>query len=261
MKVSIAHHTHYQYDMAIHHSIQYLRMTPRNSARQQVLDWQLRTPAKPQRLTDGYGNILDVLNIDAPHQALEVDVCGEVALSGRDDQEPEVVAAAVFLRATELTCIGPGLQQFLRSFRREQPPTLTTLTRLMRQLLLAVPLGDAPHGQSSEAAFAAGRGLSADHAHLFVACCRALGVPARYVSGYLFGATTAASAHAWAEAWIDGQWRTFDVTHALTCPSNHLKLAVGLDYLEACPVRGARLGHNGSELLAAYALSGVGANQ
>lgn len=261
MRLSIAHHTGYQYDAAINHSIQYLRLTPRSSTRQQVLDWQLRTPARPQRLTDGYGNILDVLTIDAPHQALDVEVCGEVEISGQDSLEAEVVAPAVFLRATALTSVGPGLQQFLRSFRRDQPPTLTTLTRLMSQLLLAVPLADGVAGQSAEAAFAAGSGLSPDHAHIFVACCRALGIPARYVSGYVASQQDAGvAAHAWAEAWLDGQWRTFDVSNALTRPSCHLKLAVGLDYLDACPVRGARLGNNGSELLAAYALAGVAAH-
>ena len=261
MRLTIAHHAGYQYDAAINHSIQYLRLTPRSSARQQVLDWQLRMPARPQRLTDGYGNILDVLTIDAPHQALDVEVCGEVEISGRDEQEPDVVAPAVFLRATPLTSIGPNLQQFLCSFRRDQPPTLVTLTRLMHQLLLAVPVGTGLPGQSAEVAFAAGSGLSPDHVHIFVACCRALGIPARYISGYIDSRGSAGiAAHAWAEAWIDGLWRTFDVTHALTSPSCHLKLAVGLDYLDACPVRGARLGNNGSELLAAYALAGVTAH-
>jgi transglutaminase-like putative cysteine protease len=86
-------------------------------------------------------------------------------------------------------------------------------------------------------------GVCQDHTHAFLACARSLGIPARYVSGYL--CTEDAShlaSHAWAEAWLDDAWYSFDVTNELARPERHLKLAVGLDYLDACPVRGMRRG-------------------
>ncbi|MBU1859106.1 MAG: transglutaminase family protein, partial [Gammaproteobacteria bacterium] len=96
---------------------------------------------------------------------------------------------------------------------------------------------------SASEAFAGGRGVCQDHAHAFLACARSLGVPARYVSGYLFtDSEDHLASHAWAEAWLDGAWYSFDVTNCLAKPERHLKLAVGLDYLDACPVRGMRRG-------------------
>ncbi|MNG11944.1 Transglutaminase-like superfamily protein [compost metagenome] len=96
---------------------------------------------------------------------------------------------------------------------------------------------------SAAQAFAGRSGVCQDHTHAFLACARSLGVPARYVSGYLFSeASEHLASHAWAEAWLDDAWYSFDVTNQLARPERHLKLAVGLDYLDACPVRGMRRG-------------------
>ena len=83
----------------------------------------------------------------------------------------------------------------------------------------------------------------------FLACARSLQVPARYVSGYLFSEDAGhLASHAWVEAWLDGAWYSFDVTNGLSRPERHLKLAVGLDYLDACPVRGMRRGGGGEQM-------------
>ncbi|MNH30151.1 Transglutaminase-like superfamily protein [compost metagenome] len=98
-------------------------------------------------------------------------------------------------------------------------------------------------GTTAIESFAGGAGVCQDHTHAFLACARSLGIPARYVSGYLCTEDeTHLASHAWAEAWIDEAWYSFDVTNRLTRPERHLKLAVGLDYLDACPVRGVRRG-------------------
>ncbi len=87
-------------------------------------------------------------------------------------------------------------------------------------------------------AFGARAGVCQDHAHAFLACVRSQGVPGRYVSGYLYTEDdTHLASHAWAEAWLGDGWYSFDVTNRLGRPERHLKLAVGLDYLDACPVR------------------------
>jgi transglutaminase-like putative cysteine protease len=89
-----------------------------------------------------------------------------------------------------------------------------------------------------------------DHAHIFVACCRWLGIPARYVSGYLgAGADGRMASHAWAEAWLEGQgWRSYDVANRIRPAGKHVRVAIGLDYLDACPVRGFRRGGAGESL-------------
>jgi len=96
---------------------------------------------------------------------------------------------------------------------------------------------------SAAQAFARRAGVCQDHTHAFLACARSLGIPARYVSGYLYSENSEhLASHAWAEAWLDDAWYSFDVTNQLSRPERHLKLAVGLDYLDACPVRGMRRG-------------------
>jgi transglutaminase-like putative cysteine protease len=80
-----------------------------------------------------------------------------------------------------------------------------------------------------------------DHAQVFLAASRLLGLPARYVSGYLHS-PEGNSSHAWAEAWLGRHWHVFDISNARHPQGALVKLAIGLDYLDACPVRGVRLG-------------------
>ncbi|HYM96355.1 MAG TPA: transglutaminase family protein, partial [Candidatus Sulfotelmatobacter sp.] len=89
-------------------------------------------------------------------------------------------------------------------------------------------------------------GVCQDFAHLFIAAARSMGVPARYVSGYIHfagerGVTTAS--HAWAEAWVPGRgWIGFDATRPVRTSENHVRLAVGRDYTDAAPTRGIYVG-------------------
>jgi hypothetical protein len=95
-------------------------------------------------------------------------------------------------------------------------------------------------------ALARGHGVCQDHAHVFVSAARGLGFPARYVSGHLFredGRTLQEAGHAWAEAHVPGLgWVGFDPSNGVSPTDAYVRIAVGLDYLEAAPVRGTRYG-------------------
>lgn len=107
-------------------------------------------------------------------------------------------------------------------------------------------------------AFAGRAGVCQDYTHAFLACARSLGIPARYVSGYLCTEDEShLASHAWAEAWLDGGWYSFDVTNRLDQPERHLKLAVGLDYLDACSVRGMRWSGGAESMLARVQVSSM----
>ena len=89
--------------------------------------------------------------------------------------------------------------------------------------------------------------------HAFIGCCRHLGVPARYVSGYIHSAQRPANVtalHAWAEAWVVERWRSFDVAQGAAVGEGHIKIAIGGDYLDGCPVRGVRTGGGAETLIA-----------
>lgn len=102
----------------------------------------------------------------------------------------------------------------------------------------------APGIQAPSATLASGRGACRDAAVLFMDCCRCVGVPARFVSGYQADEEAAASGghdlHAWAEAWLPGAgWLGFDPTHGLLAADRHLSLAASHDPVLAAPLRGS----------------------
>jgi transglutaminase-like putative cysteine protease len=75
-------------------------------------------------------------------------------------------------------------------------------------------------------------------------------VPARYVSGYLYSEGAQVASHAWAEAWAVDRWRSYDIANSRSAGEQHIKLAIGADYLDACPIRGTRIGGGGETMLA-----------
>jgi transglutaminase-like putative cysteine protease len=243
MKLTIQHDTLYQYDHEVRASIQYLRLTPQETERQHVLSWELELPRQARAQRDPFGNILHVLSLDEPHDRLVIGARGQVVIDPEREAEHDSQSPLPYLRSTRLTRCDQAMAEFAASVCPK--PDRAGLIRLMQALhqrIVYTPGATSVDTPASEA-FANARGVCQDHAHAFIACTRSLGVPARYVSGYLFsGDTQHLASHAWAEAWLDGAWYSFDVTNQLARPERHLKLAVGQDYLDACPVRGMRRG-------------------
>lgn len=240
MKLAIQHGTTYRYADQVRASIQYLRLTPQDSPRQRVLDWALELPKSAHEQRDGHGNILHVLTLDEPHQAIVINAHGHVEIDESCESESDPSSPLPYLRSTALTATDTALHAFALRVCGEQRDR-AALIGLMAQLYQRMPFtpGATRVETTAAQAFALGAGVCQDHTHVFLACVRSLGIPARYVSGYLCAAgSDRLVSHAWAEAWIDGAWYSFDVTNQLARPERHLKLAIGLDYLDACPVRG-----------------------
>jgi transglutaminase-like putative cysteine protease len=86
---------------------------------------------------------------------------------------------------------------------------------------------------------------------VYIASARSVGMPARYVSGYLYtGDTAEAASHAWVDVWLGAEigWQSIDVTHQCPAVRTYCRLAVGRDYLDAAPVRGVRQGGGGEKM-------------
>ena len=236
MRFSITHEFKYSYDSPVRLSTQYLRLMPRDTVRQKVLSWKLDTPGPALRTTDGYGNVLHVLTIDKPSTEIAIVAAGSVETATAHADVSDFTGAPlpplVFLRPTPLTRADDKLAAFAGKFRN-----LGDTLPMLRGLAQTVRERDA-------------RGSAADAVHVFIACCRHLGVPARYVSGYFYAASVAM--HAWAEAWVNDRWHSFDVWQGKPVAESHIKIAIGADYLDACPVRGVRVG-GGTETLIAQA--------
>jgi transglutaminase-like putative cysteine protease len=260
MKISIEHTTRYVYETPVRYSTQYLRLVPSSDGRQRVIEWRLDTPGNPVELTDGYGNTMHVLTIVGPVSEIAICSSGTVETSASQDEpreEEPALSPLLFLRASPLTQAAGALSEFAEGFRG-RTASVSGLRGLAEAVLTRLPFkaGETSAHSTAVEAFATECGVCQDHAHVFIACCRHLGVPARYVSGYLHvpdSAEAPVASHAWAEAWVVDRWRSFDITNARPAGERHIKLAIGADYLEASPVRGVRRG-GGEEQLIASAL-------
>ncbi|MCK0198505.1 transglutaminase family protein [Ancylobacter sp. 6x-1] len=258
MRIRVNHQTIYRYDPPAHGAIQILRLTPRNHDGQYVVAWRIDVSesCRLQAHDDAFGNITHTFAIDGPIEELRVLVEGEVETqdtSGVVRGTVERFHPSLFLRQTELT----ETSEAIRAFAMEAAGD-AGVDRLERLHTLMGALGDAmtydpdPTHASTTAveAFELKRGVCQDFAHIFTGAARQLGIPARYVSGYLVGdgAEDGSDAghqagHAWAEAYVDGLgWIGFDAANCL-CPTDaYVRVATGLDYLGAAPVRGNRYG-------------------
>lgn len=250
MRLTVKHQTVYRYSLPLQRSVQSLRLTPRSDGRQQVLAWRLDLPAEAPAFSDAYGNVTQLLTVEGPHDEIRIGVEGEVeVMEERSPPPAEALSPLVFLRETPLTAADLRLSEFSKELAaRAASDPVGTLYTLMERIRAAVRYVQGTTGVQTTAAevLSQGSGVCQDHSHLFIACCRTLGIPARYVSGYLYngaGASPEVATHAWAEAWVDPLgWLSFDISNGQPAGPGHLRLAIGRDYLEACPVRGVRFG-------------------
>lgn len=249
MRITIHHATSYRYDGTAR-AIQALRLTPLSGRSQTVAEWAITLPdsATATSYIDAFGNPVDLIASRGPVEALEIVAAGVVETSdtaGVVGFTNEAVVPDVFLRATPLTPRDPEIAAFARSCLGEA--TLTTLHAILDGLhaRVAYDTSATDSTTTAAAAFAQGRGVCQDHAHIFTVAARALGIPARYVTGYLLLDAEGGSAahHAWAEAMVpDIGWVGFDPANGQCPTERYVRLASGLDAVSAAPIRGVRQG-------------------
>jgi transglutaminase-like putative cysteine protease len=260
MRIRISHATTYRYDTPPTSVTQMLRLTPRNHEGQYVVHWRidLSEDCLLHQHEDAFGNITHFFTAEGPFSELSVSVEGEV-----DTQDTNgVVTGAVerfppslFLRETALTQTDAAIDEFAGSVRASAgSETLPLLHGLMIALNREITFDTDPTHSATTAAeaFALRRGVCQDLTHIFIAAARQLGIPARYVGGHFYradGVTAQTAGHAWAEAYVENLgWVGFDPANGIAATEAHVRVAVGLDYLGAAPVRGTRFGGNGETL-------------
>lgn len=259
MRLRIAHTTTYRYEPAATGVIQILRMSPGSHDGQYVAEWQIdvSTDSRLDVHEDAFGNVTHVLT-HGPIEDLTIHVEGLIetqdtggVLRGSDERFPE----SLFLRSTELTAVNPAMAQFARELREEAgDDILGFLHSLLVQINEHMTFDENPTNSATSAAeaFTLKRGVCQDYAHIFIACARSGGIPARFVSGHFLrsdGVTNQQAGHAWAEAFVqDLGWVGFDAANGICTTDAHARVAVGLDYLGAAPIRGTRYG-GGTETL------------
>jgi len=260
MRIRISHLTTYRYHTPATSVIQMLRLTPRNHDGQYVARWRIDVSAdcRLDQHEDAFGNIAHAFTAEGPFGELKVLVEGEVET--RDTEG--VVRGAVerfppslFLRETELTKPDEAICGFAMAARADAgTDALQVLHLVLDRLHGGVRYDIEPTQTTTTAAeaFALKRGVCQDLTHIFIAAVRSLGIPARYVGGYFRrndGVNAQDAGHAWAEAFVPALgWIAFDAANGICATDAHVRVAVGLDYLGAAPVRGMRYGGSGETL-------------
>jgi transglutaminase-like putative cysteine protease len=260
MRIRISHATTYHYDTPPKVVTQLLRLTPRNHDGQYVCSWriELSRDCLLHQHEDAFGNIAHSFTAEGPFDELAVTVEGDVEMQdthGLVSGAVERFPPGLYLRETALTQPDPAIADFAASARADNgKDTLTLLHDMLNALNREISFDTDPTHVATTAAeaFALRRGVCQDLTHIFIAAARRLGVPARYVGGHFFradGVTAQEAGHAWAEAYIENLgWVGFDATNGISTTDAHVRVAVGLDYLGAAPVRGTRFGGDGETL-------------
>ena len=239
MRLTIEHHTQYVYSTPVNYTIQQLRLTPQSGFGQHVKYWDIKVQGQMHEFEDAFGNTTHTLVVDTPHTELSVTVVGEVETGVNDYSQEQPLPLIIFMRDTPLTLADAAIKDFAMAFKHKP------IDDLMHGLVDKVGYipGATEVTTTAIEAFKLGQGVCQDHAHVFIACCRSLGYPARYVSGYLFTQDgSLMQSHAWVDVWFDNVWQSIDVSNGCHAGETYVRLATGLDYRTASPVSGMRAG-------------------
>jgi transglutaminase-like putative cysteine protease len=259
MLLTISHVTHYSYESPVNYGLQQLRLMPQNDPGQLVRSWRIEIDGgtKEAQFRDQHGNEVWLISFIGDRREIMVTCAGQVETTdtaGIQGGHRGFAPLWYFLRETALTLPGDGIRGMvdaLRTDRSERIALLHEWAAAVRSKVDYQP-GVTDSGHAAEESLAAGAGVCQDHSHIFIAGARLLGLPARYVSGYLMlnDRIDQQASHAWSEVHVDGLgWVGFDVSNGISPDARYVRVATGLDYADAAPISGMRFGSHGIERL------------
>ncbi|MEJ8574570.1 transglutaminase family protein [Microbaculum marinum] len=272
MRIQVRHETAYEYATPAKYIIQKLRLSPRSHDGQHVRRWRIEVD-KDCRLvetTDAFGNVVHSFTLMGQFDSLSIIVEGEVETeetAGVIRGTAERLPLGLYLRETSLTEPDEQIEAYARKFQRQDNDRLQLLHDLLSDLHAHITFDTnrTDSGTTAAAAFELRHGVCQDFAHVFIAAARSLGIPARYIGGYLVqsdGTVTSEAGHAWAEAYAgDLGWVGFDPSNGVCTTDGYVRVAVGLDYLGAAPVRGSQVGGQTETLGVAVRTENMSAQQ
>lgn len=245
MRLRIEHTTVFNYDHLISEAYTEMRLKPVDAAGQHCLSFELKT--EPQgtvlQYLDHFGNDVRHFDVIQPHQRVLVSALSEVLTPTRYAPGPEQLSPLDEFNYLAPTAYVPqaGNLAELAAARVVPGDSQATVLNLMQAVhdSLVYQKGATDVSTTAEAALSLGRGVCQDFAHILLAACRLQGIPARYVSGYLYNNGNAAASHAWVDVLLPGRgWLALDPTHAREQTEQYVRVAVGRDYADVPPTRG-----------------------
>lgn len=267
-RIRVVHETGYAYKAPVTASYNEARLTPRSDSRQNVIINRVETtPAtRSYRYVDYWGTAVTAFDLHAPHLELAVTSSSVVetdksespsASVGWDDLASAAVADRFHevLIPTPYTPSSKRIDRVARQQARGRDPQHAVLSAVewVRSELRYVPRSTEVHSSGLDA-LREGQGVCQDFAHLSLILLRAMGIPARYVSGYLhpkadapIGETVQGESHAWIQAWT-GAWWSYDPTNDTDINEQYITVGTGRSYADVTPLKGIYLGQGASDL-------------
>ncbi|NCP13089.1 MAG: transglutaminase family protein [Sphingomonadales bacterium] len=260
MKLKIRHTTHYAFTQPVVHALQRLRLTPKETQGQRIIEWNMTFDNAHAELQydDQHFNHVTLIGLEPGAHEVTVTCDGVVETddnAGVIGRHSGHLPLWSFLRQTPLTRPGAKLRGLLRDVPEQASAApldfLHSLSGMIRERVV-YETGRTHSGTTAEEAVGHGAGVCQDHAHIFIAAARVNGIPARYVSGYLMmdDRIHQEATHAWAEAHVEGLgWVGFDVSNGISPDPRYVRVATGSDYRDAAPVTGISFGGAADEVL------------
>ena len=267
-RLRVVHSTGYAYKSPVTASFNEARLTPRSDSRQNVILNRVETvPAtRSYRYVDYWGTAVTAFDLHAPHTELEV-TSSSVVETGRGDMPADgatwddLRSAAVIDRFDDVlspTAYAPASRRIQAVGKRiakynDPQQAVTAAANWVHSELEYVPGTTGVHSSGLDA-HREGKGVCQDFAHLTLILLRSMGVPARYVSGYLhphrqasIGDTIDGQSHAWVQAWTGGWWN-YDPTNDADINEQYVSVGVGRDYSDVTPLKGIYSGEGSTDL-------------
>lgn len=269
-RLRVVHSTGFAYNAPVTSSYNEARLTPRSDNRQNVIVNRVETvPAtRSYRYTDYWGTAVTAFDLHAPHEELEVSGSSvveteagnrptEAEQTDWDDLKTEYVIDR-FDEVLGKTDYVPRNRQLAATARKlskglDPSSAVVAICSWVHSEMQYVPGTTGVHTSAVDA-WAERKGVCQDYAHLTLLMLRSLGIPARYVSGYLHPTRDAAidqvvegQSHAWIEAWT-GAWWGYDPTNDVPINEQHVSVGIGRDYSDVPPLKGIYTGGGATDL-------------
>jgi transglutaminase-like putative cysteine protease len=269
-RLRVRHHTGYRYSTDVHASYNEARLTPADTASQQVTEHRIdvKPGASLTRYRDYWGTWVHSFDLNRVHRELAVSGYSVVETGLRPTEPAEDLtwsgmrstavqdAWCEYLSTTLYTALDEQVQSVSGEFAGAATPrdAVEGVSAWIHEGM-EYEKGSTTVTTTAPEALRARRGVCQDFAHLGLAMVRGLGIPARYTSGYLhpsdedapIGEVTAGESHAWIEAWV-GEWVALDPTSGDDVGSRHVVVAHGRDYGDVPPLKGVYHGGNAEAL-------------
>lgn len=256
MLLSINHRTEYIYDAPPAYGVMRLRVAPRSAGSQRILDWNIGIEGAEFQVSyrDLMGNETWLLSMSGDDALVVVTASGRIETqdtAGIWGPHRQLTPLWLFSRTTPLTAPGDGIAALVADVTAPGTASgggeLALAHRLMNAVAdrIAYDVGDTDPTTTAEQALIRATGVCQDHTHVMLSAARVMGLPARYVSGYLRldGQDDQTATHAWAELYLDGLgWVGFDASNRISPDERYVRIATGRDYEEAAPIGGVHFG-------------------